>query len=401
MPRSTPLRRYVALIAAMLLTWHGTTARPAEGVPPPKPASSPPASTQPASRPTSQASSQPAPVQTGHFRLTFTEKSPHSDTAAIAKRMGWTMGMIQSNGSPMDYDIANESFEAYVPAAYTGAEPYGLLVWINPMPSGKITDKYLPVIDRHKLIVIGPNNAGNGREIWNRMALALDAAHNGKSRFNIDPRRVYVSGLSGGGRTSSLLGLGYPDVFRGGGCYIIGCDYFRKVEVDPATHDYYYAKFVKPAPPLLALARDRSRHVLLTGETDPNRLQTKLNAAAMGEDGFRHVTYLEQPGLGHAAPSPEWFEKAMAALDQPETLPPATAPAAAKPPPANAGPPAKRPATAAQEAEAAKEFRLAKLYVQNRLYTNARVNLKDLINAHPDTAAASEAQTLLNEIGPE
>ena len=44
---------------------------------------------------------------------------------------------------------------------------------------------------------------------------------------------------------------------------------------------------------------------------------------------------------------------------------------------------------------------MAKLYVQNRHYTKARVKLKDLINAHPDTAAATEAQTLLNEIGPE
>src|SRR5436190_10515369 len=115
---------------------------------------------------------------------------------------------------------------------------------------------------------------------------------------------------------------------------------------------------------------------------------------------LRHVTYLEQPGLGHAAPSPEWFEKAMAALDQPETAAPATPPAAAKPPPPNTVPPANRPATAAQEAEAAKEFRLARLYVQNRLYTKARVKLKELINAHPDTAAAREAERLLNEIGP-
>jgi hypothetical protein len=35
------------------------------------------------------------------------------------------------------------------------------------------------------------------------------------------------------------------------------------------------------------------------------------------------------------------------------------------------------------------------------LYTKARVKLNDLMNAHPNTAAATEAQTLLNEIGPE
>src|SRR5436190_1015573 len=168
--------------------------------------------------------------------------------------MGWNLAALKALGSPIDYDIANESFEAYVPSAYTGIEPYGLLVWIN---------------------------AG-------------------------------------------------PDVFRGG-CYIIGCNYFRNVDVNPATHEIYSATFTKPVPVLFALARDRSRHVLLTGETDMNRLQTKLNADAMAKDGFRHVTYLEQPGLGHSAPNAEWFEKGIVALDEPlATEPEAPATAASK-----------------------------------------------------------------------
>jgi hypothetical protein len=398
MPRAMPLRACVPFAIALLLSYLWSSVPPAGAI-----TLSPPAS-QPATKPASQ----PAPIQTGRFQLTFSEKSPLSNTAAIAKRMGWNLAALKALGSPIDYDIANESFEAYVPSAYTGTEPYGLLVWINAGPDGKIFDWYLDVIDRHKLIVIGPNNAGNKREIWNRMAVALDAAHNMRSRFNIDPRRVYVAGGSGGGRTSSQLGIAYPDVFRGG-CYIIGCNYFRNVDVNPATHEIYSATFTKPVPVLFAMARDRSRHVLLTGETDMNRLQTKLNADAMAKDGFRHVTYLEQPGLGHSAPNAEWFEKGIVALDEPlATEPEAPATAASKSPPANGSASSKRstaattrPTTvaASKEPEDVKMLRLAKLYMQNRLYSKARAKLKELLATHAGTASVTEAQALLKEIG--
>ena len=116
----------------------------------------------------------------------------------------------------VDYTLAEESFEVYVPAAYTGDKPYGLLVFVNPHPSGRLPRQYQAAIDKHRLIFVSPNKVGNDRVFRNRMGLAIDAATNLKARYKVDPERVYVAGISGGGRISSMLGMCYPDVFRGG-----------------------------------------------------------------------------------------------------------------------------------------------------------------------------------------
>ena len=36
-----------------------------------------------------------------------------------------------------------------------------------------------------------------------------------RARYPIDPKRVYVGGLSGGSRAAEMTALAYPDVFRG------------------------------------------------------------------------------------------------------------------------------------------------------------------------------------------
>lgn len=75
-----------------------------------------------------------------------------------------------------------------------------------------------------------------------------------------------------------------------------------------------------PTPPrdrLRQLKRD-SRFVLLTGEWDFNRPQTQKIYDLMVADGFDRVTYLLIPGASHYdPPGGEWWEKAIAALDEP------------------------------------------------------------------------------------
>ena len=48
-----------------------------------------------------------------------------------------------------------------------------------------------------------------------RLPLALLGYWNARSRYPIDPDRVYVGGLSGGSRVAQIAALAYPDVFRG------------------------------------------------------------------------------------------------------------------------------------------------------------------------------------------
>ena len=72
-----------------------------------------------------------------------------------------------------------------------------------------------PNIERLKLIFIGAHKSGNPRSVFDRMRLAIDANYNARQIANIDPARVYVSGLSGGARVAMGLALGSPQIIAG------------------------------------------------------------------------------------------------------------------------------------------------------------------------------------------
>ena len=363
--------------------------------------------------------------KTGAFQLRIPIRSKTSAVPTVLARMGWgTMeqakAAAQKDGADLDYQLYGESFEVYVPPDYTGAEPYGLIVWVSAGPTGSPPAHWLPVLDKHRLIWVGANNSGNNRTRWVRLGLAIDAAEHLPTLYKIDPLRLYVSGGSGGGRCASMLAMGFPDVFTGGGYPLIGTNYFKIVELPPGETGrprYYKRAFERPAAKLFALASKERRHVLLTGDTDANREQTHAYFEAMEKDGFKHVTYLQVPGMGHSLPDAEWFEKGIVALDagretvakgaKPDPAAAQAAGSASPKPQAPVEPKKTAPAAAAAppdktdgpHAEAEKLMRLARLYVSNRLYARAREKLNQVIKDHPGSPQADEARKLLNEIG--
>ena len=104
------------------------------------------------------------------------------------------------------------------------------------------------------------------------MALALDAVHNIKRTYNIDPNRIYVSGISGGGRVASMLAMHYPDVFSDG-IFVVGAEYWEAIEVT-GKPGQLWKPMSRPQSKYLAMAKERGRYVLLTGDNDSNRRQT-------------------------------------------------------------------------------------------------------------------------------
>jgi hypothetical protein len=261
---------------------------------------------------------QPAPVPpTGEFGISFKDRNPLSDTNLLATRHGWVVSKLKAEGAEIDYDVSKESFEVRVPRDYDPAGHFGLLVWISAGQSGRANAAWADVLDKHHIIWIGANRAGNSRSVMVRLGLALDAVTNMQARYTIDFGRIYVAGGSGGGRCASMLGVSCPDAFRGG-IYMIGCDYFREIPTGEANK-FWPRSYVQPAMRLLTLSKQRSRHVLLTGENDMNRPQTKANyQSGFSADGFLHVSYLEVPAMGHRLPPAEWFEKSVRFLDDPK-----------------------------------------------------------------------------------
>jgi dienelactone hydrolase len=269
------------------------------------------------------ASSQPPQLATPHrvgtFSTRFSERSPLGAMRIYRERFQRKRAaIVQTDPAEGNYDLANESFEVFVPDSYNPDEPAALLVWISPANSGKLrrADNKQVLADANT-IWVGANNSGNDRWHWYRTNLALDAAFNMQRLYNIDPDRVYIAGYSGGGRVASSLALLYPEVFRGG-AFFFGSNYFRKVEVPGQPGAFWRAGFPAPAKGSMAKLRKEHHFVLIAGEHDFNREETEAYSTEYRRDRFKNVTYLEIPGADHDyGVHGEWLKRVLEALDLP------------------------------------------------------------------------------------
>jgi hypothetical protein len=265
------------------------------------------------------------PAATQPTRLSFAKKSAFSDPVKITKRTGWSLDTIKRQ-IDIEYDPSSESYELYVPAEYKPQTPYGLFVWISAGPKGDVPARLKEALDKHKLIWIGANNSGNPRAILTRMALAFDAVEGMKEKYKIDEQRIYVGGVSGGAKVATILGVAWPDVYRGG-FYVVGSDFYRNVPTPKDPGRAYPKGYNAPAGKLMVDSRKINRHVFFTGDGDMNHDPMIAFAKAYKDDRFEHVTLFDVAGVGHQMPSPEYFEKGLAALDEI----PAAATAASRP----------------------------------------------------------------------
>jgi predicted esterase len=219
------------------------------------------------------------------------------------------------------YDIEHESFEMYVPDCYDSNTPFGLIVWISAGPSGTI-ETYKgskELMDKHKLVWVKANNSGNDADTYNRrIPLALDAAYNVQKLYNIDPNRVYVGGLSGGGRVASITAFHHSDVYDGG-IFIIGANYWVTMSVPGQQNSIWRANCTRPQQGYLMRAKKFGRYVLLTGDNDINRLQMHTYYEKGYSKFLKNVLYIQVPGMGHQMPPPDELDKALDFVDNPSS----------------------------------------------------------------------------------
>ena len=256
------------------------------------------------------------PQQKGSFTTAFKKYSPFSDTKSLSKRI--RISMERGPDNDHHYNIERESFEVYMPESYDPNTPFGLIVWISPSPDGNIKHYQgsEELMEKHKLIWVGANNSGNHEDVYKRrVPLALDAAYNMQKLYNIDRDRVYVAGLSGGGRVASITAFHHSDVYDGG-IFIIGANYWQRMAV-PGENGFWQAGYSKPRQGYLVRAKKFGRYVLLTGDTDGNRLQMHTYYENGYSKFLNNVLYIQVPGMGHEVPPAEEFDKALQYLDKP------------------------------------------------------------------------------------
>ncbi len=251
----------------------------------------------------------------GQFRTSFKEHSPRGRPMEVFMRMDKERqknirNEFKDKPPPQHfYDVTKEQFEVFIPASYDGELPFGLFVFLSKDDNGAPPKEWLPILEKNKLIYIGPYKANNFER--RQVSMGLDAVHYANKEYYIDPNRIYVGGFERGALGACGLALAYPDVFTGalvqsGGGYCMELRLPPNKTIKPKFQPIDLAAF--------GFAKKNGRYVFFGVQGDPGRLQSQLVAFTMKKDGFQHVSYSDMP-VGSNPLEAASFEKGIRTLD--------------------------------------------------------------------------------------
>jgi predicted esterase len=160
------------------------------------------------------------------------------------------------------------------------APPCGVLVFVSSMDKGELPPQWAAVLDEKHVTWIAADEFGNSRPTAERMLVAVMALKLAPKLHGVDARRIYISGMSGGGRVASKLIAHFPELFAGA-VYMAGADYYMPAE---AT--------------LSGLLGTRGM-VFVTGGRDFNHREMRSVRDRYRAAGVARILWLDQPDAGH------------------------------------------------------------------------------------------------------
>lgn len=207
--------------------------------------------------------------------------------------------------------LASEKFFVRLPKGYSPSVPAGVLVWIDGDSIGTMRPELFEALDAFNIVGVSAQNSGNDRPLADRVQLAFDALASVRSRVLVDERRIYVGGISGGGRVSTMVALAFPDTFRA--CLaIVGVNSCYNVRL-PDGKQVQRSSGV-PTPHVLELLKNY-KIAAMTGSEDFNRPEILARS-----ESFKRIKVdckvFDTPGMGHQMPKPKDIQAAVDWFDQ-------------------------------------------------------------------------------------
>jgi hypothetical protein len=113
-----------------------------------------------------------------------------------------------------DYNVKleDEKFYLCVPPNYRDTEPFGLLVFVHAGEEMSMPPDWKPMLAKRKLLYVAPQKVGNDHLNNRRIGMAIVAICKMMEMYKVDPKRVYVTGLSGGARIACLTAFAHPNL---------------------------------------------------------------------------------------------------------------------------------------------------------------------------------------------
>lgn len=115
-------------------------------------------------------------------------------------------------------DLATRAYVIRLPSGYDASNAtkrYGLVTYIDAGTPHAFPASYAAALDARDVIWLAGNGIDNAQSVNLRRGVAIMGAFRASELFPVDANRVFVSGLSGGGRTASDLAYLRSDYFRG------------------------------------------------------------------------------------------------------------------------------------------------------------------------------------------
>ena len=203
-------------------------------------------------------------------------------------------------GAAVDRDLKDYPVHIYVPDSYDGSKPFGVMLYMHGRRGdGKFYPNagYTKIMDKYNLIWVGYSAYNGLYESFkgNHEKFNMAVLYNMKKYFNLDSDRIFMSGLSWGGRlTCQIMGT-KAHIFKGGismgGCGNLG---FSEATVKGA---------------------ETSGVVIMTGDHDYNRKESYIGYSFFIKSGFKRAYYIQEPKLGHTYATSQRFEDALKLLD--------------------------------------------------------------------------------------
>jgi dienelactone hydrolase len=208
-----------------------------------------------------------------------------------------------AKGVDYSFDLAQESFEIFLPRNYSDKEAFGVFAFMDSGDNMTMPREWAAIMEKEKLICLIPQKIGNNQPFSRRVGLTLVGILKTVERYKADPRRIYTGGMSGGARCSLQLAFLHNDVIAGN-ISICGANFYEPVPKVKAVDTSNYG--VWPVPPdRVAEARKKVRFAFITGAKD-FRYGNILDIYQGGfvKNGFQ-ARLIDQPNMGHQLCSSE------------------------------------------------------------------------------------------------
>jgi len=120
---------------------------------------------------------------------------------SVGFERGTILDSVKVGDSPL------ETYALYLPKGYNPEEPAPIVFIFDPAARGRFAvDFFIPAAEQYGYILVCSNHTRNGPyeqnfEIANRLFTEV------LSRFQVDPKRIYTAGFSGGSRLASSIAI--------------------------------------------------------------------------------------------------------------------------------------------------------------------------------------------------